>query len=736
MVAFLPMIYVAWADGELAPAEMGTICERIRRLARLPEPCSKLLGRWLDPASPPSARDLQRLLATIRRRAAGLSHRERITLTELGVLLARAEGGVSEVERQALVAVEESLGVAGSEAARQLLATRRPAAGPVTPPASFPVAALTRYLDQPRAELRQRVREILRRPEFRYCGDDLDRAAYRQQVLAWCRALAAEGLGALSFPRRCGGRDDTAGFVAVFETLAHHDLSMLVKFGVQFGLFGGSILHLGTARHHDRYLKDAGSLELPGCFAMTETGHGSNVQDLETVATFDRERGEFVIHTPHPGARKDYIGNAACHGRLATVFAQLELDGESYGVHAFLVPIRRPDGTPCPGVEIEDCGAKLGLNGVDNGRLSFERVRVPRRNLLDRFATVDEEGRYDSPIPSGKKRFFTMLGTLVGGRVSIALAALSATKSALAIAIRYANRRRQFGPPGEAETALLDYRTHQRRLLPPLAATYGAHFALRHLAERYAATMEELDRREVETLAAGLKAFATSHATRTIQTCRECCGGQGYLAVNRFAALKADSDVFTTFEGDNTVLLQLVAKGLLTGLKKQFSEMNLFAFVRHVAGQAATSLAERNPVTTRLRDQSHLRDRDVQLAALRWRESHLLTTVARRLKKRLDRGEDSHAALIACQNHLVKTAEAHVERLILERFAAALEACPTPELTPVLTLLCDLFALERLEHHRAFFLEQGYFEPAKAKAQASEETLHRAPPPRRASGQR
>ena len=41
-----------------------------------------------------------------------------------------------------------------------------------------------------------------------------------------------------------------------FETLAFGDLSLLVKVGVQFGLFGGAILHLGTERHHERYLAD------------------------------------------------------------------------------------------------------------------------------------------------------------------------------------------------------------------------------------------------------------------------------------------------------------------------------------------------------------------------------------------------------------------------------------------------------------------------------------------------
>jgi acyl-CoA oxidase len=111
---------------------------------------------------------------------------------------------------------------------------------------------------------------------------------------------------------------------------------------------------------------------------MTETGHGSNVQALGTTATYDEATGEFVVHTPAPQARKDYIGNAARHGRMAAVFAQLVVGGESHGVHCLLVPIRAADGTALPGVMLSDCGPKLGLNGVDNGRIVFDRVRVPR----------------------------------------------------------------------------------------------------------------------------------------------------------------------------------------------------------------------------------------------------------------------------------------------------------------------------------------------------------------------
>src|SRR5207248_7195200 len=210
---------------------------------------------------------------------------------------------------------------------------------------------------------------------------------------------------------------------------------------------------------------------------------------------------------------------------------------------------------------------------------------------LNRYADVSADGEYSSPIEKPNKRFFTMLGNLVQGRVCIAGASLSAAKKALTIAVRHGLRRRQFGPPGEDEVVILDYRAHQRRLMPLLAKTFALHFAQAELADAFNTSFSaedppERERRELESLAAGLKATASWHATETIQTCRECCGGAGYMSENRLAALKADTDVFTTFEGDNTVLMMLVAKGVLTDYKDQFSEFDPPEMVRYVAGQA------------------------------------------------------------------------------------------------------------------------------------------------------
>jgi len=594
------------------------------------------------------------------------------------------------------------------------------------------VATLRRLLDGEHAEMRDRVREWLSRPGNIPTADrPLDE--YRDQVLAWAKELADDGQTATGFPVEYGGEGAVGRSIAAFETMAFGDLSLLVKIGVQFGLFGGAVLHLGTEKHHERYLRAITSLELPGCFAMTETGHGSNVQALETTATYEPETQEFVVDTPTEAAGKDYIGNAARHGRMAAVFAQLIVGGEERGVHALLVPIRDERGEPLPGVRIEDCGAKLGLDGVDNGRLYFDHVRVGRDALLDRYAQVSPDGEYTSTIENPTKRFFTMVGTLIQGRISVCGAAINASKVALVIAIRRGLTRRQFGPPGGEEAVLLDYRTHQRRLLIPLATTYALHFAQERLVAELHEVFtapdggEDRKRRELETLAAGVKAIGTWHATHTIQECREACGGAGYLRANRFAALKADTDVFTTFEGDNTVLLQLAAKNLLTDFRDQFGELDPLGMAQFYAGQLLGTVAERTAIREVLGrlgddlrpgrdDSAELLDRATQLELFTWRQEHILSGAARRLKGGIDAGGDPFAVLVDTQDHVVDAARAWVDLVVLEAFAEAVERCEEPAVKPVLDTLCNLYALSRIEAERGWYQEHGRLSSTRSKA--------------------
>jgi len=711
---------MVWSDAVLTPTEIKAITELINSQPWLSPKEREFLMSQLNPSTPPSPDEFKEWLTEIRAAADQMAPESHPRLVDIGIQLAQLKGNGKSAEikgdaRISLSQVEEMLGLIGGEALYSFYPEKRKTVTQVQgTQVTFDVNAMAKLLDGDQAAIIQKVKKIISDKEFAYLDTD-NLPEYREKVLAWCKLLAQQGFGAMAYPKEYGGSGDMAAYFAIMETLSYHDLSMVIKFGVQFGLWGMSVYFLGTEKHHKKYMKDIGTLELPGCFAMTETGHGSNVKGLETTATYQHSTRSFVIHTPHEQAKKEYIGNAAVHGQMATVFAKLIVEGKDYGVSALVVPLRDKSGKTVSGVTIEDCGRKMGLNGVDNGKIHFDKVIVPYDNLLDRFSSITAEGKFASPIASDNRRFFTMLGTLVGGRIGIPRSGLSASKSGLTIAIRYGDTRTQFGPEGGDEVPILNYRMHQRRLIPLLANAYALHFSLKYLTQRFIDRSEK-DMQEIEALAAGIKSFATWNATATLQECRECCGGKGYLSENRIDRLKNDTDIYTTFEGDNTVLMQLTAKGRLGEFKQEFSNMNLFGVLNYVADKAATSLSEKNPFITRSTDEEHLLDREFHMNAFEYREKEILMSSAKRLKRLISDGMDSFDAFNVSQRHLIDVGAAHIERVILEQFIRQVEKTQDSGCKAVLTKLCQLFALTHLEKNRAWFLETGYMEPAKTKA--------------------
>ena len=510
------------------------------------------------------------------------------------------------------------------------------------------------------------------------------------------------------------------------------DLSLMVKAGVQWGLFGGAIENLGTERHHQAYVQKLIDLDLLGCFAMTETGHGSDVQALETTATYDPDSQEFVIDSPTPTSRKDYIGGAAQTARVAAVFAQLiTADGTGHGVHCLVVPIRDDEGNDLPGVTTSDCDYKGGLPGVDNGRIQFDHVRVPRENLLNKYADVAPDGTYTSPIENPNRRFFTMLGTLIRGRVTVGGSAGAAARVALDIATRYALQRRQFAAPDDdTEVLLMDYLVHQRRLLPLIAKSYALQFAQNELVSKThelqtADDPDPEEQRELESRAAGLKAANTWHATTAIQEAREACGGAGYLAENRLIALKADTDVFTTFEGDNHVLTQLVAKELLTAYADDIKGMSPVEWVRFAANFASERVMKRTAAQTIMQtildtrqdneEEGSLFNRGTQVQMFEDREEYMLASVARRLQAK-SKEMSAFDAFNSVQDHVLHAATAHIDRIILEAFVAGIDACEDDEAREILGMVCDLYALSVIEGDKAWFVEHRFLSTERAKA--------------------
>ncbi|WNI12607.1 acyl-CoA dehydrogenase family protein [Corynebacterium sp. Z-1] len=604
------------------------------------------------------------------------------------------------------------------------------------------VEALADLLDGNYKERKESLRPLLNDasvlPKIDGTLDEI-RAANLENV----KKVASSGKIQPSFSPLNGGQGEVAAGVSSLELIAQVNNSACIKSGVQFGLWGGAIDALGTERHV-KFAQGAMDLSMLGCFAMTEIGHGSNVQDIETTATYDPETQEFIINTPTPSAKKAYIGNAARDGRWAAVFAQLITPDseESKGVHCFIVRIREEDGTDAPGVTTSDHGHKGGLLGVDNGMIVFDNVRIPRERLLNKFADVAEDGTYSSPIESVNRRFFTMLATLVRGRLGVGASAAGATRAGLAIAVKYATIRRQFeaGTVGE-ESRLMDYRVHRRRLLIPLAKSYAIAVFQNKLLDRFqeqtnaimsgewnpANPTREQDRagREMESLAAIFKATAATHANATLQECREACGGAGYMAENLLTIFRQDVDIFTTFEGDDTILRQLVGKNLLTAYGWEVSEMSPFGMAKFVASNIGDILTRRSGIAASVQSISDrvvgtgsLFDAEEQLRIVQAREEHVLNSLVRRVQvaRKMER-KDAAKVIDRAQDHLLETAIAYGDRMMVQAMIEAEEKLPAGSVERrVFEQVRDLFVLNTIVENADWYQEHGVLSSGRCKA--------------------
>lgn len=503
---------------------------------------------------------------------------------------------------------------------------------------------------------------------------------------------------------------------ALHEVIGMYDHSLAVKLGVHYFLWGGAIQFFGTKRHHDKWLRETENYVIKGCFAMTELGHGSNVRGIETVTTYDSKTGEFVINSPCESAQKYWIGGAANHATHTIVFSQLNINGKSEGVHAFIAQIRDTDGNICPNVRVADCGHKIGLNGVDNGRIWFDNVRIPRENLLNSVADVSPDGQYLSAIKDPDQRFAAFLAPLTSGRVTIATSAVYSSKMSLAIAIRYSLTRRAFSiTPNQPEVLLLDYPSHQRRLLPLLAKTYAMSFAANYLKMIYVKRTPESNK-TIHVVSSAFKAILTWHNMRTLQECREACGGQGWKTENRIGQMKGEYDVQSTFEGDNNVLMQQVSKALLAeyiAVQKRN---------RPFKGLGLEHMNKSCPVVPSQLTSSTLRSSQFQTDIFCLRERDLLIRFAAEMSQLQAQGLSREYALLQSYQLAEDLGRAFSDRAILQTFLDAEAAVSSGPLKSMLSLLRSMHVLIILEED-ASFLRYGYLSPDNAAGIRKEVTI-------------
>eukprot|EP01133_Synstelium_polycarpum_P003600 gene3600-4124_t len=472
-------------------------------------------------------------------------------------------------------------------------------------------------------------------------------------------------------------------------------------FGVHLSLFGSSILFLGTDEQRAKYLPGVDDYSMPGCFALTELGHGSNVQAIETVATYDQASEHFIIRSPTITSQKYFIGGAAKNAKWAVVFAQLKMGERNEGVHAFILRLRDESGNIVPNIRIADCGHKMALNGVDNGRIMFDDLRVPRDQLLSRFGGVNKAGIYSSPINPAIKRFAHNIGALVFGRYVIALGAVSFTAVSVLTALRYAYSRRQFGEDGN-ERQLISYAAHQRRLLPHLATNYAIHFGNEYLL-RLMCEKDNRKDKEIHVLASGLKAYASWSARNALQDCREACGGQGFLSDNLVGIFKSEIEIYTTFEGDNVLMYQQVAKFILTEARR-----------KPPPEYSAPSEASRAKT-----EGKYLRSFEFIQNAMAARLHQHLPYVAERLMENVANGKPVMDAWNDCGAAILQLGIVYTERFIIERFVEAIGRCPDATQRHAMSLLLSLLGMFIIEKD-TWFLKHQYISADQSEAITAE----------------
>ncbi|KAB7529220.1 acyl-CoA oxidase [Flagellimonas olearia] len=709
ILQYIPFFYVIWSDDLLSASEISVVENTVQEDNSLDPDEKKQLKLWLNKENPPADEEIKTWRQTISSSGVKLVESDTYPLASLSQRLASLRCDECDFNEH-LKHIEINLGIQPNhynhlfdvEVVHEKTSDL------------YDATILDGILKGEHAPVVDEFRQFLAQPTFQW---DIRRNKedFRTRILEQVQLLGEKGYGAMAYPTAYGGTDNMPTYAAIFEHLMFVDGSLAVKFGVQFGLFGGSIQKLGTKKHHDQYLSDAGKTNLLGCFAMTETGHGSNVRGIRTTATYDPTTDSIIIHTPGKNDNKEYIGNAL-HSTIATVFAQLIVNGKNEGVHAILVPLRNERHELLEGITIEDNGYKLGLNGVDNGKIWFNSVSVPRENLLDKYGEITSEGNYSSSIKNPNKRFFTMLGTLVGGRICVARGALGGAKMALTIAVKHALNRRQFNDSIKIqEDLIMDYPTHQIRLTPDIASAYVYHVVLEEMMKRYSDDSQP-DKRQIETQVAGLKSVITWFANDTIQECREACGGKGYLLENRIADLKGDVDIFTTFEGDNTVLLQLAAKGILSYFKAEFNSAGFTSVLKLLQSQLSDKLTAINPLYSNKVDAEHLYNPKFHKHAFNYRTRRLTYTLAMRIRGYIKKGVPSYQAFLKVQTHLLALGKAYSTELAYSIFS---EFCTTIEdetYRELLEKVGTLHALQQIHLDARWYLEQGYLGSTKSKA--------------------
>nr|OQO20466.1 hypothetical protein B0A51_11805 [Rachicladosporium sp. CCFEE 5018] len=493
-------------------------------------------------------------------------------------------------------------------------------------------------------------------------------------------------------------------------------------YGLHESMFLITLQGQGNAEQHKRFLEPAQEYKYIGCYAQTELGHGSNVRGLETTATWNPEDKTFTIHSPTLTSSKWWIGSLGRTANFAVVMAQLYLGGKPYGPHPFVVQIRDlKTHQPLENIAIGDIGPKFGYNTMDNGYLLFNKVKVPHISMLARFSSIDPKtNKYIRPSSPS-----LIYGTLTWVRSTIVLQSGGVLARGVTIATRYCSVRRQFQDRDDqskesGENQVINYTMVQIRLLPLLATCFALHFTGRGMMALYEANQRKLAAdsgkaaaqasnrgagpeetasssdllADLHATSCGLKSLASYTAVEGLEMCRRACGGHGYSNFSGIGTWFADYLPTATWEGDNYMLTQQVARYLLKsarsvlkGVEPTNDTQSILSnfLARQDQGAAFDVLSK---------------DEDI-VEAFAWRSSFLTFEA---LKHRDEQKRSWNSLLV----DFYRLSRAHSQYMVVKNFYETLQSpAISSELDPptldVMHKLFRLYALHTLEQEASEF---------------------------------
>ncbi|XP_068007588.1 peroxisomal acyl-coenzyme A oxidase 1 isoform X1 [Melanerpes formicivorus] len=483
---------------------------------------------------------------------------------------------------------------------------------------------------------------------------------------------------------------------------------------LHFSMFHKTLETQTTDAQKEKWLPLVRGVKIIGTYAQTEMGHGTHLRGLETTATYDPATQEFILNSPTVTSIKWWPGGLGKTSNHAIVLAQLYTQGQCKGLHAFIVPIRQM-GThePLPGITVGDIGPKFGFDEIDNGYLKMDNYRIPRENMLMKYAQVEPDGTYVKPV-SDKLTY----GTMVFIRSLIVGDAARALSKACTIAIRYSAVRHQSElKPGEPEPQILDYQTQQYKLFPLLATAYAFHIVGAYIKNTYrrisgdisSGDLSELP--ELHALTAGLKAFTSWIANAGVEECRMACGGHGYSRCSGIPDIYVTLTPCCTYEGENTVMMLQTARFLVKSYNQVTSGQQVTGMVSYLNDLSRQRIQPQHvaarAVTVRINDPASLAE------AYKARAARLVEAAAKNLQAELNHRKSKEEAWNRTSVDLVRASEAHCHYVVVKLFAAKLSEVSNAAVRAVLTELCLLYALYGISKNTGDFLQVGILTDAQ-----------------------